>query len=111
MDKKDVLLTLIGAAIKSNDFVDNHKEKPGDFTRNRILGFPVIFMLILKKSIKSLQLVLNELFIQKFIDSTVSSSAYSQARKKFKHTAFIELNEGAVKIYYSDNKIKRWNGY
>jgi len=111
MDKKDVLLTLIGAAIKSNNFVDNHKEKPGDFSRNRILDFPVVFMLILKKSIKSLQLILNELFIQKLIGSTVSSSAYSQARKKFKHTAFIELNEGAVKIYYSDNKIKRWNGY
>lgn len=111
MSKKDVLLTLVGVAIKSNDFVNNHKEKPNDFTRNRVLDFPMILMLILKKSIKSLQLVLNELFIQNFIDSTVSSSAYSQARKKFKHTAFIELNEGAVNIYYSDNKIKRWNGY
>ena len=111
MDKKDVLLTLVGAAIKNNDFVDSHKEKPGDFTRNRVLDFSVIFMLILKKSVKSLQLVLNELFIQTFINSTVSSSAYSQARKKFKHTAFIELNDGAVKVYYSDNKIKRWKGY
>ena len=111
MDKKNVLLTLVGAAIKSNNFIDNHKDKPSDFTRNRVLDFPVILMLVLKKSIKSLQLVLNELFIQKIIGSTVSSSAYSQARKKFKHTAFIELNESAVKIYYSDNKIKRWNGY
>jgi hypothetical protein len=111
MDKKDVLLTCVGVAIKSNNFVNNHKEKPSDFTRNRILDFPVIFMLVLKKSIKSLQLILNELFIQNHISSTVSSSAYSQARKKFRHTAFIELNESAVSIYYSDNKIKRWNGY
>jgi hypothetical protein len=111
MDKKNELLTLVGAAIKSNGFIDNHKEKPGDFTRCRVLNFPVVLMLILKKSIKSLQLVLNELFIQNLIGGPVSSSAYSQARKKFKHTAFIELNEGAVKIYYSDNKIKRWKGY
>ena len=111
MDKNNELLTLIGGAIKRQDFINNHKEKPSDFTRNRILDFPIIFMLILKKSVKSLQLILNELFIQKHINSTVSSSAYSQARSKFKHTAFIELNDGTIKIYYKDNKIKRWNGY
>lgn len=32
-------------------------------------------------------------------------------RKKLKHTAFIELNEEAIRIYYEDDKIKRWNGY
>lgn len=58
----------------------------------------MIFILVLKKSIKSLQLILNESFIQKYIGRTISSSAYSQARKKLKHTAFIELNEEAIRI-------------
>lgn len=111
MDKKTEFLSIVSSAIKSNKFVDKHKDKPTDFTRKRVLDFPVIFMLVLKKSIKSLQLILNELFLQKYIDGTVSSSAYSQARKKLKHTAFMELNEDAIRIYYNDNKIKRWNGY
>jgi hypothetical protein len=111
MNKKNVLINFVGVAIRSGNFVDDHKKNPKDFTRNRVLDFPIIFMLILKKSIKSLQLVLNELFIQNIINSPVSSSAYSQARKKFRHTAFIAFNEKAVSVYYSDNKIKRWNGY
>jgi hypothetical protein len=111
MDKRNISLRLIGAAIKNINFVNNHKEKPNDFTRNRTLDFPIIFMLILKKSMKSLQLVLNELFIQNHINKTVTASAYSQARRKFKHTAFIELNEGIIETYYSDDKIKFWKGY
>lgn len=111
MNKQNELLSFVGDAITNQNFIDNHKTNPSDFTRNRILDFSILCMLILKKSIKSLQLVLNELFIQKHIDSTVSSSAYSQARKKLKHTAFIELNDGAIKIYYKDKKINRWHGY
>ena len=71
----------------------------------------IMFLFLLRKSIKSLQLVLNELFIHNKIAHTVSSSAYNQARKKFKHTAFIELNEGATELFYKEAKIKRWKGY
>ena len=58
------------------------------------------------------QISLNELFMGGHISDVVSASAYTQARNKFKHTAFIELNDDIVSIFYSEeDKIKKWNGY
>ena len=76
-----------------------------------MLTFPVVFMQILRKTVKSLQVSLNELFMSNHIESTVSASAYTQARKKFKHTAIIALNDDIVNIFYSDDNIKKWRGY
>ena len=59
--RKNVLINLTGAAIKRSDFINSHKRNPNDFTRTRVFDFSMVFILILQKSIKSLQLVLNEL--------------------------------------------------
>ena len=68
--------------------------------------------LILQKSVKSLQLILNELTLSLGFDSlTVTNSAYTQARANLRHTAFIELNQKAVvDVMYCDNNIKRYKG-
>jgi Transposase DDE domain len=92
-------------------FIQAHKASSKDFSRDRVLTFPVMFMQILRKTVKSLQVSLNELFMSSYINSTVSASAYTQARKKFKHTAFIELNDDIVNIFYDDDNIKKWRGY
>lgn len=60
-----------------------------------------MIVLLLQKSIKSLQLVLNEFYMKLGSDTTVTSSAYSQARLKLRHTAFIELNDGILAQYYA----------
>lgn len=111
MNKKQTLIDFTRKEIKKLDFINFHKSKEQDFTRERVFNFPLVFILLLQKSIKSLQLVLNELFIEAHIKNPVTSSAYSQVRKKFKHTAFIALNEKAIALYYSDNQMKRWKGY
>ena len=51
-----------------------------------------VILVILHKSLKSLQLVLNE-FFSKLCNAldTVSASAFTQARSKLAYTAFIEL--------------------
>lgn len=92
-------------------FIHAHKAMINDFSRERILTFSVVFMQILRKTVKSLQVSLNELFMSNHIETTVSASAYTQARKKFKHTAFIELNDDITNIFYSDENIKKWRGY
>ena len=109
--KQSETIDEINKALATKDFINNHKDQPKDFTRDRVLKFVVIFMIILRNSAKSLQLALNELFTQGIIPSVVTSSAYVQARKKFKYTAFVELNERIIRIYYSDDEIKRWKGY
>jgi hypothetical protein len=111
MSKKQSLIDFTKQEIKKLEFINHHKNNPHDFTRERVFNFGLVFILLLQKSVKSLQLILNELFVEAHIKNTVTSSAYSQVRKKFKHTAFIALNEKAVALYYSDNKIKRWKGY
>lgn len=111
MDLGKKLINLVKKKLASELFIIDHKVNQNAFTRNRVLTFRIMFLLLLRKSVKSLQLVLNELFIYDEIKATVSSSAYNQARKKFKHTAFIELNEGAIELFYKEAKIKRWKGY
>jgi hypothetical protein len=111
MKKKDACSEEIKIKISQIVFINAHKANLKDFTRARILTFAIVFMLILRKSLKSLQLSLNELFIQGHISRLTSSSAYTQARKKLRHTAFMELNDDVIRIYYSDDKIKRWKGY
>ncbi|MCP4112969.1 MAG: IS4 family transposase, partial [Desulfobacteraceae bacterium] len=67
----------------------------------------------MQKSLKSLQLVLNE-FFGKLAEPLVivTASAFTQARAKLSHTAFIELNQKAVaETYYKDKDYKTWRGF
>lgn len=83
--------------LKSNVFQAFHKKNVTDFTRDRKLTFRIMILLILQKTMKSLQLRLNEFFGKlqaKFL--TASASAFTQARSKLYYTAFIELNQKAI---------------
>ena len=70
-----------------------------------------MILLLMSKSVKSLQLKLNEYFDHQAED-TVSASAYTQARANLRHTAFIDLNETAfVRGTYEDGDYERYKGY
>lgn len=62
----------------------------------------MIFILILRNSVKSIQLVLNEFVIAAKKDFSITAGAFTKARKKLKHTAYIELNNDIIDIYYKD---------
>jgi hypothetical protein len=64
----------------------------------------------MRKSVKSLQNVVNEAMTWLELPS-VTASAYSQARYKFKHTAFIELNQEMVETMYCDDHYQRFWGF
>ncbi len=67
--------------------------------------------LVLRDSLKSLQLVANEAMTW-LKQAPVTGSAYSQARYKFNHTAFIELNQRAVvDVMYGDNAYRTFWGF
>lgn len=69
--------------------------------------------MLLQKGSKSLQLYLNELIPGLGLPGlTVSNMAYSKARRKFKHTAFIELNQTAVvQTMYEDGDYRTFKGF
>ena len=80
------------------------------FTRRRKLPFKSILQLILRKSVKPLQLVLNEW--TDTLDYEISASALTQARRNLKHTAFIELlEECVVKVMYSSDDYQKYKGH
>lgn len=71
----------------------------------------VVFILILRNNVKSLQLILNEFVIDAGKDFSITAGAFTKARKKLKHTAYIELNDDIIRLYYKDNDIKRFRGF
>ena len=100
------------------DFSHRHRVRPEDFTRQRQLTFPVVMLFILQKTVKSIQRHLHE-FLNELaggeLFEPVSASAWSHARVKLKHTAFIELNEQVVLPWMGaeeQNKtLRRWRGH
>ncbi len=75
------------------------------FTRLRCLPFALVLIMILRKSTKSLQCIVNEMTSSLGLEG-ISASAYSRARYKLKHTAFIDLNRKAiVAVVYQDDRL------
>lgn len=77
------------------EFKARHRTTAKAFTRSRRLTFPLVVTLLLRKGVKSLQNMVNEA-MGWLAEPPVTGSAFSQARYKLRHTAFIELNEAAV---------------
>lgn len=92
-------------------FKDKHRLVKSAFTRVRSLPFELVLVMILRKSVKSLQNVVNEAMLWLDTD-TVTASAFCQARYKVRHTAFIELNQQAiVDPMYADDDYQRFWGF
>lgn len=99
-------------------FIDRHRVRVQDFTRQRQLTFPVVMLFILQKTVKALQQHLHE-FLDELaggkLFEPVTAGAFSHARAKLKHQAFIELNQETVIpwIYSAERQpsLKRWRGH
>lgn len=97
--------------LHSVELRENHRKATKYFSRSRILTFPVVLTILIQKSAKSMQIVVNEL-LEKLKAPLVSSSAFTQARSHLSHEAFIELNQEAiVKVCYGDGEYERYKGY
>lgn len=87
-----------------------HRKASQDFSRKRKLVLPQLIQIVLRRSVKPLQAILNEYI--GVLKKGVSASAFSQARRKFYHTIFIELLEKSViQPMYSDGDFKKFRGH
>ena len=99
-------------------FWSRHRRRARDFTRQCVLTFPVLMLLLLQKSLKSLQTHLHELLGQ-LADGTglpkLSGGALTHARAKLRASAFVELNQTAVlaTVYGAAHAalVQRWRGH
>jgi len=100
--------------LRSERFTERHRRCEKDFTRERCLSFTIIILFILNMIKRALQDELDEFFKalqqDKLADRVVTKSAFSQARKKLKHTAFIELNQEQLSYFYQHFEPVRWRG-
>lgn len=105
---------LIGAA----DFCARHRARNADFTRQRILTFPIVMLLLLQKTTKSVQRHLHSFFRQLWPQHpgrAATAGGWTQARAKFSHTAFIELNQKILlPCFYAPEQAQHrfcWRGH
>ena len=103
-------------------FLACHRTESQHFTRRRELTFTRVVLLVLQKGVKSLQGRLGEFSLrlealaQGQPPFAVTPAAWTQARAKLAHTAFIALNQQAVLAsFYEDpagrEAVRRWQGH
>jgi len=112
------LIEQIRARIFSGDFCARHRARAADFTRERLLTFPIVMLFLLQKTTKSIQRHLHSFFRQLWPQQSqrpVSGGAWTQARAKLSHTAFIELNqEVLLPCFYAPEQAphrRSWHGH
>ena len=93
----EAIIETIRQLLGSARFCDRHKRRSQDFTRHRHFCFVRTVVFLLQKTVRSVQLHLHEFFDRLGEQwQPVTASAWSQARLKLCHTAFIELNHRAI---------------
>ncbi len=102
--------------LQDEQFITRHRVRPEDFTRQRQLTFPIVMLFVLQKTVKSIQRHLHE-FLDELsagqLFEPVTAGAWTHARAKLKHTAFIELNQQVVLplINQQNDQLRRWRGH
>lgn len=102
---------VLSELIKSMEFKIKHRIKETFFTRTVKLTFSIMVNLMIKKSNKSIQNSLNDMKLSGNVDYTVTNSAYTQARAKLNYTAFEELGDKTVELFYQDGEYNRFKGF
>jgi hypothetical protein len=93
-----------------------HRRRAEDFTRECVLTCPRVMVLILQKSLKSLQTRLHE-FLWELNGPeapVVGAGAFTHARAKLKASAFVELNQTVLQTVYGSEYaglVQRWHGH
>lgn len=112
------LIEMLRTRLCSAEFKARHRIRVQDFTRQRQLTFAVVMLFTLQKTIKSIQRHLHE-FLDELsggqVYEPVTSGAWTHARAKLKHTAFVELNRECVLPWVygpqASSPARLWHGH
>jgi len=108
------LIKSLKERLNSLDFLERHRQSEQAFIRQRCLPFVTVVLFLLNLVKRSLQDELDEFFKlsrgEAVATPVVSKSAFSQARKKLKAEAFIELNTVQVDYFYTHFPYQTWHG-
>jgi Transposase DDE domain len=101
----------LGAAVVRERF----RVQVTDFTRERVLTWPVVIILMLRGQKVALQTAVNKFFSAVGeVWRVVTASAYRQARQKVQPEVFVHLNTVTCEEFYTqygaDNEVVLWHG-
>jgi Transposase DDE domain len=112
------LVETLRRRLQCGGFVAAQRQRPADFSRQRLLTFPRTVLFILQKTAKSLQRHLHEFFDRLAVGGVcppVTAGAWTHARAKLKHTVFIALNRDcvlpAIYTHAPTESVRRWRGH
>ena len=102
--------------LAEESFCHQHRINDKAFTRQRHFTFVNTMLFLMQKTVRSIQLHVHSFFEALGQPGLgLTSSAWSQARVKLRHTAFIALNEQAVlKVVYREPvhpQLRLWRGH
>jgi hypothetical protein len=109
------LLSVLKDAICCPEFISRHKNSAKDFIRNRILSFQTLLVFLLNLNKGACQDELDNFFKSRdsldVAERVVTSGAFTKARKKLKHGAFVELNNRLTSFFYENYTPLNWKGF
>ena len=109
------LINFLNKIVLSDDFLARHRRSEKDFVRERLLPFHNMIFFLINLIKGSLQDELDSFFkaihAEEVSTRMVTKSAFSKARKKLHHQAFIELGRSLVSFFYEHFPCRRWKGF
>lgn len=101
----------LNSSLGDHAFIDRHRSKPVDFTRNTTFTFPRVVGILLATLQHSLQVELDQFFscIPLPAGRHANDDAFRMARKKLKPSAFVELNQ--MLLQHAPQPRHRWCGW
>ncbi len=112
-DRINEIISTIRQLLAAESFCHEHRVSPKAFTRKRHFTFVNSMLFLMQKTLRSIQLHVHSFFeaLGQFCPG-LTPSAWSQARLKLRHTAFVALNqEGILNVIYRDPRhpqLRRW---
>ncbi len=116
-DFRENCLNALIETIENQDFVEENtiKKTGKEFTRKTRLTFRNLVTFISQSITGSVQRELNKFFQKvyndEFIPQVISKSAFTHARAKLRHEAFIRMNQIVVDAFYANANYKTWKGF
>jgi hypothetical protein len=112
------VVALIRELIQAPAFRHAHRRHRRCFTRVRTFTFSRVMLLVLQKTLRSIQLHLHDFLAQlgrDVAEGWATAGAWTQARAKLRYTAFMALNQQALlgPVYggETDFEVRRWRGW
>jgi hypothetical protein len=114
-EKNESIIRRVKRELRSAAVRERFRVRGTDFTRERVVTWPVVLILMLRGQKVALQTAVNKFFSAVGeVWRVVTASAYRQARQKVQPGVFVHLNTVACEEFYprygEDQEVVLWHG-